>query len=107
MTIYLVRDGIVNIGFVSTKNNQQLINTNFYLITYDFKKNFGYIEKKDINLWRLYTSIGQKINESRYHHFNTLEECVNKLKELNGNKNVLICNSYEIETFKTIKIKPC
>jgi len=95
MNIYLVKDGIQNIGCIS-KNGIQIKGTNFYLITYDFESNEGYIDKKGSNNWLLYTQIGQILNKSRYHRFNTFEKCLNKLKELKGNDKIFICNEEDV-----------
>lgn len=55
--LYLVKDGIKDVGCIAINNNQ-LFNTNFYLITYNFKSNEGYVDKKDENYWKLYMRIG-------------------------------------------------
>lgn len=99
MNVYLVRDGILDLGCIC-KNGIQIKNTNFYLITYNFKSNEGYIDKKNTNTWRLYTQIGQVPNESRYHHFDTLDKCLNKLKDLNGKDDIIICDSTDVENYK-------
>lgn len=98
-TIYIVKDGIVNIGYVSTFEGHQIKNTNFHLITYDFETNEGYIELKSNNQWRLYTQIGQTINQSRYYHFSSFNECLEKLKELKGDENIVICNSDDYKKY--------
>lgn len=98
--VYLVKDGIVNVGYKKGPNNKQIKNTNFYLISYDLKSNCGYIEKKGENNWRLYTTIGQQFNKSRYHHFDAFDDCVNKLKELKGNDDIIICDSNDVENYK-------
>ena len=94
--LYLVKDGIKDVGCV-TSNGNQLFDTNFYLITYDFKTNEGYVEKKGENYWRLYTQVGQKVRKSRYHKLSDFSQCVEKLKELKGNNEVTVCNANEIE----------
>lgn len=93
--VYLVKDGIINVGFIS-KNKEQVKNTNFFLITIDFKTNFGYVQKRKTSEWRLYTSIGQLMNKKRYYHFDTLVECINKLKVLKGDDKVSLINSNEV-----------
>ncbi|MDR7210993.1 hypothetical protein [Flavobacterium piscis] len=100
--VYLVKDGIINVGCIKDKKNQQVTNTNFYLITFNFKTNYGYIGKRNETKWRLYTSIGQLINKKRYYHFNSLEECVSKLENLNNGNMVIVINNVEIH--KYIKI---
>lgn len=99
MKLYLVKDGIVNVG-CKTNNGKQVDNSNYHLITYDFKSNEGYIDKKGLNKWKFYTQVGQKIGKGRYHHFQTFQECVNKLKELKGDDEIMICKSTEIEMYK-------
>lgn len=99
MILYLVKDGIKDVGCI-TNNNHQVFDTNFHLITYDFKTNEGYIEKKGEIYWRLYTQIGQKFRQSRYHQFTDFVQCVEKLKELKGDDEVIICNANEIEKYK-------
>lgn len=99
MRLFLVQDGIENVGW-KTINGKQVSNSNYHLITYDFKSNEGYIDKKGTNKWRLYTQVGQKIGEDRYHHSRTFEDCVNKLKELKGDDEIIVCKSTEIEMYK-------
>lgn len=99
MILYLVKDGIMDIGCI-TINNKQKFGTKFHLITYDFKTNEGYIDKKDENYWRLYTQIGQQFGQSRYHKFTAFEQCIEKLKELKGDDKILICKANEIEKYK-------
>ena len=104
--LYVVKDGLKHIGYVS-QNGEQAKNTNFYLLTYG-KGNVGYIEKKSSDIWRLYTLVGQQeairklikdcVGESTYvpssyYHFATFEKCVEKLKELKGNSLIEICDS--------------
>ncbi len=98
--LYLVKDGIEGVGYPSA-NNKRLLNTNFHLITYDFNSNEGYIDKKGENNWRLYTQVGQKLHESRYHNLNSFRQCVNKLKELKGGDQIVICKSEEVDRIKT------
>lgn len=97
--LYLVKDGVKDVGYVS-KNGKQLFDTNFYLITYDFKTNEGYFEKKHENVWRLYTQVGQKVGQGRYHELTSFDQCVEKLKELKGDDKILICNADEIGKYK-------
>jgi hypothetical protein len=97
--LYLVKDGIKNVGCL-IKNEKQFFNTNFYLLTYDFKTNEGYIDKKGQNYWRLYTQVGQKYGQSRYNELPSFKECINRLKELNGNNEVYICKATDIEKYK-------
>lgn len=97
--LYLVKDGIMGVGCI-TSNEEQVHGTNFYLITYDFKTNEGYIEKKDESYWRLYTQVGQKLGQSRYHKFTAFEQCVEKLKELKGDNKIIICEADEIQNYK-------
>ena len=103
--LYVVKDGIKNIGCKVNKNGGQIKGTNFYLLTYG-KNNEGYIEKKSLNNWRLYTQVGEleakralhkagitDKSKVRYHHFPTFEECILKLKELCGSTSIEICES--------------
>jgi hypothetical protein len=99
MELYLVKDGIKGVGY-KNHNNQQVLGTTFYLITYDFETNEGYVEEKGKKHWRLYTRIGQKIGEGRHHEFITFEQCLAKLKELKGDGKVIICNTNEVENLK-------
>ena len=99
MILYLVKDGIKDVGCI-TINNHQVLDTDFHLITYDFKTNEGYIEKKGENYWRLYTQVGQRIGKSRYHQFTAFVQCIEKLKELKGDDEVIICNVNEIEKYR-------
>lgn len=87
-TLYLVKDGIKSVGCKLDSNGNQIFRTNFYLITYDFITNEGYIERKEINEWRLYTQIGQSLGQSRYHTKPTLNECIEQLKSLSQGKNI-------------------
>lgn len=77
MKIFIVQDGIENVG-CKTINGKPVSNSNFFLITYDFASNEGYIDKMETNRWRLYTQVGQKIGKDRYHHFQTFQECISK-----------------------------
>ena len=99
MILYLVTDGIMGVGCI-TINNKQLLGSNFHLITYDFKTNEGYVDKKGESHWRLYTQIGQQYGQSRYHELNSFDQCVEKLKELKGDDKILICKSNDIEKLK-------
>ena len=99
MNLFIVKDGIKDIAFISDKSGTQVLGTNYYSISYDFKSNEGYIEKKDHNFWRLYTQVGQKLGQSRYHKFSTFEDCIQKLIKLKGDKDIVICNSTEIEKY--------
>jgi hypothetical protein len=99
MILYLVKDGIKGVGCIVI-NNKQEFGTNFHLITYDFKTNEGYIDKKDENYWRLYTQVGQKPGQGRYYKFTTFQLCVEKLKKLKGDDKILICKENEIEKYK-------
>jgi len=99
MTLFLIKDGIIGVG-CTTLNDKQVLGTNFHLITYDFKTNEGYVDKKGENYWRLYTQIGQKFGQSRYHKFTAFEQCIEKLKELKGDEKILICKADEIQNYK-------
>lgn len=98
-TLYIVKDGIINVGYIKTVEGLQSKNTNFYLITYNFKTNEGYIELKSDNRWRLYTQIGQSFNQTRYHHFMSFNECIEKIKELKGDEKITICTSDDYQKY--------
>ncbi len=98
MALYLVKDGIYKNGYI-VKDGQQKLDTDFHLITFDFKTNEGYVDKKGLNKWRLYTQVGQKLGKSRYYTFSNFSKCVEKLKQLNGNCEVVICNCSDILSF--------
>ncbi|MBK9482632.1 MAG: hypothetical protein IPO02_11785 [Bacteroidetes bacterium] len=89
MALFLIRDGFENAKVVDKYNNR-IFNTNYYSITYDLISNDGYIEKKVDNKWKLYTQIGQKIGKSRHFYFETFEMCINQLKILNRNQEIII-----------------
>ena len=96
MKLYIVKDGIPGVGYQS-RNGQQVKDGTFYLITYDFKSNTGYVGKKSTNLWRLYTTIGSTNDfKSRYHHFPSFLECVQKLQELSRDTKVDVIESAEV-----------
>ncbi len=92
MNLFLVKDGIKGIGCKTDLQENQILNTNFYLLTYDFRSNEGYIEKQQNNTWKVYTQIGQKLSESRYHTANNLEECIVILKKLKNDNRIVICH---------------
>lgn len=99
MRLFVVQDGIKNVGSV-LKNGEQIMNTNFHLITYDFKTNEGYIDKKKPNIWKLYTQVGQKIGKKRDYYFLEFIDCIMKLEELKGNNEITIYKSRDIENYK-------
>ena len=93
--IYVVKDGIYGVGIVSNED-KQLKNGTFYLLTYTFNDNIGYIGKRDDGTWRLYTSIGNPPDfKYRYHHFSSFEDCVQKLQELSGENKVEVIADFE------------
>ena len=95
--LYVVKDGVLNIGFVRNRKGERLRNINYYLLTYDYKSNVGYIEKKSAHLWRLYTSIGCNADfKSRYHHCTTFEECIDTLEDLFNLKTEIIIHTSEV-----------
>lgn len=98
MALFVVKDGIKNIGYINNQGNQ-VLGTNFYLLSYDFKSNEGFIEKKNENCWRLYTQVEQKWKQSRYYSFSTFSDCIQKLIELKQDKNIIICDSTQIEKY--------
>jgi hypothetical protein len=77
-----------------------VLDSDFHLITYNFKTNEGYVDKKGKNHWRLYTQVGQKFGQNRYHKLLDFEQCVEKLKELKGDDEIVICQAKEIEKYK-------
>lgn len=94
MKLYIVKDGTEK-AFVS-KNGVRVFDTNYYSITYNFISNEGYIEKKAENYWRLYTQIGQKINQLRYHKCISLDGCIEKLIQLKGDDNITIIDQNQL-----------
>ena len=100
MTLFVIKDGLKGYACLTDKEGHQVLGTNYYALSYDFKSNEGYIEKKGTNNWRLYTQVGQTFGEDRYYHFGTFEECVEKLKNLKGNNEITICKSTEVENYK-------
>lgn len=103
--LYVVRDGLKDNGCIVNRNENQIINTNYYLLTYG-KGNEGFIKKRFSNNWRLYTQIGEvetikKMNNDeikdksrvRYYHYPTFEKCIEKLQELCGDTVIKICDS--------------
>lgn len=103
--LYVIKDGVKNNGCIVDKNGNQVKNTNYYLISFG-KGNEGYIEKKSVRNWQLYTQVGEiktirEMNNKgikdksrvRYYHFPTFENCVDKLKELSDNCTIEICDS--------------
>jgi hypothetical protein len=92
MRLYLIQDGIKNVGY-NKINDAHSFGSNYYLITYDFKTNEGYIDKRTNN-WRLYTQVGQKLNQNRYYHFESFDGCIARLIELKGDNEIMICKKY-------------
>tara|TARA_R100000306_G_C4364743_1_gene137054 strand:+ start:1210 stop:1518 length:309 start_codon:yes stop_codon:yes gene_type:complete len=99
MTLFVIKDGIKNVAYIKDQNDNQLFGTHYYVISYNFKSNEGYIERKGSNVWRLYTQVGQKLGQSRYHSFTTFNGCIKKLIELKGNEDIIVCDSTEIEKY--------
>jgi hypothetical protein len=97
MRLFIVKDGIKGVACITDKNNNQVLDTDYYAISYDFKTNEGYIEKKKDGVCKLYTQVGQKINETRYFKFSDFKGCIQKLKILKGNDEVTICRYSEID----------
>lgn len=100
MTLYVVKDGIENVASVVDKNGVRILGTNYYALTYNFKSNEGYIEFKKKKFWRLYTQIGQKVGQTRYHKELSFEECIEKLKILKGDDLIVVCDSSEIQKYE-------
>lgn len=100
MILYIVKDGIENIANVVDANGKRILETNYYILTYDFKTNEGYIDLKESGFWRLYTQIGQKFGQTRYHKELTFLKCIEKLKTLKGNDQIIVCNSSDVENLK-------
>lgn len=95
-TLYVVRDGLESVN----RKVDQISNSTFFLLTFDFKSNVGYIGKKSSN-WRLYTSLGSNDDfDSRYHHFPTFKGCLEKLKKLCVNSSVELCDTWDISSLK-------
>ena len=108
--LYVIKDGIENVGTVMNKNGERLRNTNYYVLSYDYISNVGYIEKKNEQLWKLYTSVGSSNDfKSRYHYFFSFEKCIEVLQKLcNTETEIIICNEEEINLLKNtpnVKIK--
>jgi len=105
-TLYVIQDGIKGVGFVSNQFGEQMKNTNFFLLSYNLKSNVGYIEKKAVNTWRLYTSVGCSTDfSSRYHHFSTFNECIEKLQTLADPAKIEVCHSDNLPILISDKIK--
>ena len=94
---------MVNVSAIALAEKSFLRDKLFYIsgkLTYDFKTNEGFIDKKSEYHWRLYTQVGQKIGKSRYYKFTDFAKCVERLKELKADDEVIICNANEIEKYK-------
>jgi len=80
-TIYLVQGGL-NL----TEDSKP--DFDFFIITYDFKKNYGYIGRKGKNSWKLYTILGRTPmvlgSPDNHYHFNNFEDCVQHLEKLSN-----------------------
>lgn len=78
-TVYLAQGGF-NISEDSKPD------FDFFIITYDFKKNYGYIGKKGKNSWKLYTILGRTPmvlgSPDNHYYFKSFEECVQHLEKL-------------------------
>lgn len=94
--LYVIKDGIKNVGCIESKDGNQVTGTNFYLISFDFKSNEGYIEQKEISRWRLYTQVGELKTKTRYYHFPTFTDCVVKLQHLCYPLEVKIIDSTDV-----------
>lgn len=97
-TIYAVKGGIPTIGYSA--------NPDFYLLSYDFNSNIGYIEKKQSNSWRLYTryqELSERFQEQGkkkfYHNDDSLQNCLVKLQELTG-RNIAVLTVHQILNLK-------
>ncbi len=79
--IYLVQGGM------TPSENSDF---DFFIITYDFKENFGYIGKKGKNFWKLYTILGRSPmvlgSPENHYYFKTFEDCAERLKTLSGSE---------------------
>lgn len=105
MNLFVVEDGIKGVGYES-KNGEQIKDGTFYLLTYDFKSNVGYIGQKAANLWRLYTTVGSTHDfKSRYHHFPNFLTCVQKLQELSGKVKVEVIAIVDVKSKQNSKVK--
>ena len=78
-TIYLVQGGL-NLSEDSKPD------FDFFIITYDFKKNYGYIGRKGKNSWKLYTILGRTPmvlgSPDNHYYFKSFEDCVQQLEKL-------------------------
>jgi len=78
-TIYLVQGGL-------NLSEDSKTDFDFFIITYDLKKNFGYIGKKGKNTWKLYTTLGRSPmvlgSPDNHYYFKSFEECVQHLGKL-------------------------
>lgn len=78
-TVYLVQGGL-NLSKDSKPD------FDFFIITYDFKKNYGYIGKKGKNSWKLYTILGKTPmvlgSPDNHYFFKSFEDCVHQLEKL-------------------------
>jgi len=78
-TIYLIQGGLN----LSEDSNADL---DFFIITCDFKQNYGYVGKKGKNSWKLYTILGRTPmvlrSPDNHYYFKSFEDCVKQLSKL-------------------------
>lgn len=94
--LYLVKDGI-DTSHIRAEDGKRVYNTNYYSVTFDLKRNEGYITKINESKWKLYTQVGQKINTSRYYFSPTFEGIVDKLLELSKDYRIVLINQHDLK----------
>ena len=82
-TIYLVQGGL-------NLSKDSKADFDFFIITYDFKKNYGYIGKKGKNSWKLYSILGRTPmvlgSPDNHYYFKSFEDCLQQLEKLSESK---------------------
>ena len=64
MVLYVIKEGISKIADLGDKSDDRLFDTNYYALSYNFSTNEGYIEKKSLSFWWLYTQVGEKMEKT-------------------------------------------
>lgn len=101
MTLFVVKDGIKNVGTIQDRNGNRILNIDYYLMSYNFKSNNGYLKRTGNKNWKLYTQIGiTQSGKGGYFYFKSIEEAIQKLKELKGDENVKIIDSKDLAKYR-------